>query len=152
MRLKADQECFTCDYCGSVDVPDTNAEGIRILDETATLSCPVCATALVHAAAAGLRLLYCKRCHGMLIAMSIFPEVVQDMKSRRECNGYVARPFEAQDLDRRIACPQCGRRMDTHLYGGGGNVIIDDCENCGLNWLDHGELDRIVRAPDREYV
>jgi Zn-finger nucleic acid-binding protein len=42
--------------------------------------------------------------------------------------------------------------MDTHLYGGGGNVIIDDCENCDLNWLDYGELDRIVRAPDREYV
>jgi Zn-finger nucleic acid-binding protein len=42
--------------------------------------------------------------------------------------------------------------MDTHLYGGGGNVILDDCENCGLNWLDYGELDRIVRAPDREYA
>jgi Zn-finger nucleic acid-binding protein len=42
--------------------------------------------------------------------------------------------------------------MDTHLYGGGGNVVIDDCERCGLNWLDHGELDRIVRAPDREYA
>ena len=42
--------------------------------------------------------------------------------------------------------------MDTHPYGGGGSVIIDDCENCALDWLDYAELDRIVRAPDREYA
>jgi Zn-finger nucleic acid-binding protein len=42
--------------------------------------------------------------------------------------------------------------METHPYGGGGNVIIEDCERCELNWLDHGELERIVQAPDREYA
>jgi Zn-finger nucleic acid-binding protein len=25
--------------------------------------------------------------------------------------------------------------------------VIDSCENCELNWLDHGELMRIARAP-----
>ena len=38
--------------------------------------------------------------------------------------------------------------MDTHFYNGPGNMIIDDCDTCELNWLDHGELMRIVRAPD----
>jgi Zn-finger nucleic acid-binding protein len=42
--------------------------------------------------------------------------------------------------------------MDTHPYGGPGNVIIDTCENCSVNWLDHGELQRIVRAPDSHYA
>ena len=152
MRLKADQECFTCAYCGTVEVPDANAEGIRVFDEPAALDCPVCATALVHAAGAGLRMMYCNRCHGMLISIGIFPAIVQDLKSHRETTGYVARPFEPRDLDRQLHCPQCGGRMDTHLYGGGGNIIIDSCEKCCLNWLDHGELDRIVRAPDRLYV
>jgi Zn-finger nucleic acid-binding protein len=41
--------------------------------------------------------------------------------------------------------------MDTHPYGGPGNVIIDDCERCEVNWLDYGELQRIVRAPERHY-
>ena len=41
--------------------------------------------------------------------------------------------------------------MDTHFYGGPGNVIIDDCSRCCVNWLDHGELMRIVHAPDRVY-
>ena len=51
-------------------------------------------------------------------------------------------------LDRSTKCPQCKQQMDTHLYGGPGNVIIDVCEACGLVWLDHGELERIVSAPD----
>jgi Zn-finger nucleic acid-binding protein len=151
-RLKADQVCFTCDYCSSIDVPDINADGIRVFDEPAELTCPVCTTGLMHAVAAGQRMLYCNVCHGMLISMGVFPVVIEDLKSQRASTAYNARPFDPRDLDRRLSCPKCGRQMDTHLYGGGGNVVIDDCENCGLNWLDYGELERIVRAPDREYV
>jgi Zn-finger nucleic acid-binding protein len=36
--------------------------------------------------------------------------------------------------------------METHFYGGGRNVVIDDCESCSLDWLDHGELRRIAAA------
>jgi Zn-finger nucleic acid-binding protein len=38
--------------------------------------------------------------------------------------------------------------METHSYCGPGNVVIDSCEPCSLNWLDHGELARIAQAPD----
>jgi Zn-finger nucleic acid-binding protein len=37
--------------------------------------------------------------------------------------------------------------MDTHYYAGPGNIVIDDCSFCHLNWLDYGELQRITRAP-----
>jgi Zn-finger nucleic acid-binding protein len=32
--------------------------------------------------------------------------------------------------------------------GGPGNVVIDTCERCRVNWLDSGELRRIAVAPD----
>jgi Zn-finger nucleic acid-binding protein len=152
MRLEADKEYLVCDYCSGIHYPELNAEGIRVLGEPSPLSCPVCAIPLVHAAAGGQRLLYCTRCHGTLISMGIFMAVVQDMRSRRETAAATTQPLNCKDLDRRINCPKCDRTMETHPYGGGGSVIIDDCENCGLNWLDYGELDRIVRAPDREYT
>jgi Zn-finger nucleic acid-binding protein len=41
--------------------------------------------------------------------------------------------------------------MDTHYYAGPGNIVIDDCGRCELNWLDAGELMTIVRAPDHSY-
>jgi hypothetical protein len=30
--------------------------------------------------------------------------------------------------------------MDTHVYGGPGNVVVDNCPRCAVKWLDHGEL------------
>ena len=36
--------------------------------------------------------------------------------------------------------------MDTHPYGGPGNIVIDNCAGCELNWLDYGELQRVGRA------
>jgi Zn-finger nucleic acid-binding protein len=36
--------------------------------------------------------------------------------------------------------------MLNHMYGGAGNVVIDTCETCQVNWLDSGELRRIARA------
>jgi Zn-finger nucleic acid-binding protein len=41
--------------------------------------------------------------------------------------------------------------MEAHFYGGPGNVVIDTCESCSLNWLDHGELARIAQAPASDY-
>jgi len=38
--------------------------------------------------------------------------------------------------------------MLAHVYGGPGNIVIDTCERCQLNWLDPGELRRIALAPD----
>jgi Zn-finger nucleic acid-binding protein len=41
--------------------------------------------------------------------------------------------------------------MATHFYEDPGNIIIDDCSRCSLNWLDYGDLMRIIRAPDHTY-
>jgi len=41
--------------------------------------------------------------------------------------------------------------MDTHFYAGPGNIVIDDCARCELNWLDAGELMVVARAPDHAY-
>ena len=84
---------------------------------------------------------------GMLIPMGVFIALVEELRAGDPGTMIAATP-DAHDLQRRLNCPHCHHRMDTHFYNGPGNVIIDDCDNCELNWLDHGELMRIVRAPD----
>jgi Zn-finger nucleic acid-binding protein len=42
--------------------------------------------------------------------------------------------------------------MLAHPYGGPGNLTIDTCERCGVNWLDPGELRRIAMAPDTPWI
>src|SRR5579862_8679111 len=144
MRLKQDAEFFTCEYCGNIHFPEPNADGVRVLGEAVPELCPLCSLALVKAAMSGHRFRYCEHCRGMLMVMDVFSEMVDDLRSRREATANPAHQPDWHDLDRRIRCPQCQTVMETHLYGGPGNVIIDDCEKCSLVWLDYGELDRIV--------
>jgi Zn-finger nucleic acid-binding protein len=151
MRLEPDKECLLCDYCGNIHFPETNEDGVRVLEEPSTRSCPICRIPLVHAAVAGQRILYCGRCRGMLIGMNVFMTIVQDLRSRRETSAHTVRPPDWNEINRRLPCPQCNQQMDSHPYGGGGGIIIQSCENCWLNWLDYSELERVVRAKDREY-
>jgi Zn-finger nucleic acid-binding protein len=152
MRLKEDADYLTCDHCGSMHFPEPNSDGVRVLGVSASVPCPACNVPLVHAAIKSHRIRYCERCRGMLIPMEEFVPTIEDLRSRRETAGDAVRQPEWKDLDRRRNCPQCGLEMQTHPYYGPGNVIIDTCEHCALNWLDYSELDRIVRAPDRQWV
>ena len=151
MRLEADKDYLVCDYCGNIHVGEPDSDGVRLLGEQAPESCPVCAVRLFHAALDGHRILYCRRCRGMLISMDIFAALVADLRSHGDTASQIVRPVDQAQLDKILRCPRCAHDMDTHVYGAGGNVVMNDCERCELNWLDHGELDRIVRAPDYHY-
>jgi len=147
MRLKPDMVSFRCDYCQSVYLPETGDDGVRVLGEPTDLACPICNIALVHAAIAKVRIVYCTGCHGMLIPMEVLPSLIDELQ---EPDGpiQVQPALDSQDLLRKINCPRCHKRMDTHPYAGPGNVVIDSCEPCSLNWFDRGELMHIVHAPD----
>jgi Zn-finger nucleic acid-binding protein len=153
MRLEAGEECLTCDYCKGIYFPQKDEDGIRVLGEAANASCPVCAIPLMHATIARERIRYCTRCRGMLIAMNTFLVLLQELHNEQPHSSFevVPRTHDPKELERKIDCPECHQRMDTHFYGGPGNVVIDDCSHCYLNWLDHNELMTIVRAPDRTY-
>jgi hypothetical protein len=103
---------------------------------------------LLHAALDGRRVFACTQCHGVLANMEVFVAAVDSL-----CGVFghpstpVARP-QPKELRRRIQCPNCHARMDTHVYGGPGNIVIDSCSRCHLNWLDYGELRRVIRGAD----
>ena len=148
MRLKPDEDSYKCDYCHSVYLPEKDDDGVRVLGDPTGESCPICTVPLVHAAIAKIRILYCTQCHCMLIPMPALQALIDELQAVQSGGALPQPPADAHDLDRKINCPQCHRRMDTHLYAGPGNVVVDSCEDCSLIWLDRGELMHIVRAPD----
>ncbi|PWU02645.1 MAG: hypothetical protein C5B51_20490 [Terriglobia bacterium] len=149
MRLDPSQEFFRCDYCKGTYTPEKNDDGVLIIGEASRLKCPVCNSFLANGVVAGHRILSCESCRGILVNMDAFVPLIQELRSRREGAAVIQDAADRKALDRRLQCPQCGRPMDTHFYEGPGNIILDDCSHCCLNWLDYGELGRIVRAPDR---
>jgi Zn-finger nucleic acid-binding protein len=145
--MQADGDSFKCGFCHTVVVPDKNDEGVRILSEAPGQACPVCSIPLMQASLASVPLLYCTQCKGMLISMDVFQTLIAAMQSQLG-SSVVQPPVDLDDLRRAIACPHCHHPMEAHSYAGPGNVILDSCENCSLNWLDHGKLARIAHAPD----
>lgn len=148
MHLKPEMDSFKCEYCQSVYFPEKDDDGVRVLGEPSEQACPVCKLPLMQAAIDKFRILYCTQCRGMLIPMGEFQVLIDDLQTLQR-DTMVQTAVTTEDLRRRIDCPQCHRAMEAHFYAGPGNVTIDSCETCALNWLDHGELMRIVHAPDQ---
>jgi len=148
LQLTEDDASLTCPYCGSLYTPPSSEDGVRVLGETSKLACPVCTFPLEEAALAGHRVRYCTHCMGMLVPMGDFVDLIAELHARRGGAGTVQPPINRNELQRHLVCPQCHQPMDTHVYEGPGNIVIDDCSRCFLNWLDKGELTKVGRAPD----
>jgi Zn-finger nucleic acid-binding protein len=148
MRIDSDRGVLVCDHCGGQQEPPALVEHLELLSETSTL-CPTCSTPLSNGRLEGHPLLCCARCFGMLIDMNRFATVIDVVRS---CEHRPLRSVSTRRQnpgDRILECPACGQPMAGHLYEGPGNLVIDSCERCLVNWLDPGELRRIAMAPDR---
>ncbi|HTW78194.1 MAG TPA: zf-TFIIB domain-containing protein [Terracidiphilus sp.] len=150
MRLATGDASMRCDYCKTVVVLPADDAGVHFLEEGVDgVNCPDCSIPLWDALLGGVKLSACKRCKGMLIPMSAFEPLIEEL--REKCTDpAIPSAADPADLRRKVDCPQCLRHMDVHFYMGGGGAIIATCENCEANWLDGGMLMRIVRAPHEE--
>jgi Zn-finger nucleic acid-binding protein len=150
MQIDRDRELLVCGHCGSQQEAPAVVERLEVLDE-ASSACPVCSTPLFMARLESHPLLLCTRCFGMLIEMSRFVAVIDVARALEQRALRTVPPRRQNPGDRHIDCPSCGQPMINHLSGGPGNVVLDSCERCRMNWLDAGELRRIGIAPDARH-
>lgn len=150
MRVETAKDCLECDYCKYIYFPQKDDEGVSVFPEKADESCPVCAVPLMHASLAKVRIEYCTHCRGMLISMGVFMTLIEELRAGQP-GTLVEPPPDPSELHHKLDCPHCHKPMDTHFYSGPGNVVMEACDQCELNWLDHGKLMRIVHAPDHSY-
>ncbi len=147
MRVDRERALFVCDYCGSEAVPPASDDGVLVLGESKQ-KCPVCAKSLSTGSLEQYDLLYCTECHGMLISMDDFQPLISTLREEQAAPAAFLAPRSEADARRTLHCPKCGKEMDDHPYGGGGNVNVDTCEACESIWLDRGELRKIASAAD----
>jgi Zn-finger nucleic acid-binding protein len=139
-----DDGTLVCAHCGST------GDG-KVLYDVDTIgasseSCPQCGTTLDDARIEGCPVRACPSCRGLLVEMQYFAALCDAVRARAFHSGVV--PSRRQQLGERVlSCPICKQSMLGHFYGGPGNLVLDTCEHCQVNWLDGDELDRIARAP-----
>lgn len=147
----ADGGSLVCGHCGSVDEQQALEERLEAFYDLETIGagsadCPNCAAALADARIEGCPVQYCSSCHGVLVEMKHFVTLSEAVRAR-EPRTRAALPRRQQPGERVLSCPICRQAMLSHVYGGPGNLVLDTCERCHVNWLDPGELRRIARAP-----
>lgn len=122
---------------------------IDFSSELAELPCPDCRTSLVHATAAGAKVIGCPTCRGLFLAGEDFALLVRSLRSAYRGPDVIPHPIDPDQAHPPRECPACAAVMDAHPYAGPGNAVIDACRECRMVWLDHGELQQIVQAPGR---
>jgi Zn-finger nucleic acid-binding protein len=150
MKPVPGRDYLYCEYCSSFAFPEPSRDGVVPLGKRGDAACPICSTALATAAAAEVRVLHCATCRGVLAEQEAFSTIVRLLRAEATGAPNPVRPVNREELEREIACPTCGRTMETHPYYGPGNVVIDNCARCEVVWLDYGELAAIRDAPGRD--
>jgi Zn-finger nucleic acid-binding protein len=147
MRIIRDKGLVVCDHCGHQQETAAVSEDLDVLSESSHM-CPVCATPLSHARLHGHPVLACGRCAGLLIEMNRFGRLIESVRANDVGSFRTSMPRQQQPGARTLPCPLCANPLLNHQYAGPGNVVLDSCERCLVNWLDQGELRRIALAPD----
>ena len=151
MTVFSTGDYFFCEYCGSYHFPKETRDRVKVLDQVAeNLRCPICEIPLVRAAIDRRQGYVCRRCQGFLINQTSFRKIVKHRRARAIGPPLPPKLLDREALKRRVSCPRCGEVMDTHPYYGPGNLVVDNCTNCSMIWLDRSELSTIVDAPGRD--
>lgn len=152
LELVDGRDHYRCGFCGTLSFPtdvEASADGVKPLGKAAGQMCPVCAIEMEHAAIDGARVRYCPGCRGVLADSETFSHVVRQRRSDYHGPDVTPAPLDRAQFDRRLNCPQCERPLETHVYYGPGNAVIDSCARCKLIWVDPGEIAAIETAPGR---
>jgi len=148
--LEAAGDTRHCALCGWWNFHDRDKD-IAVIGEPVGASCPVCDGPLLSAQIEEETVAQCATCGGFMAELESFQIIVARRRAQPTGGEITTKPFHAAELERAVSCPCCGQRMDTHPYGGGGNVVVNTCERCTLIWLDAGKLALIERHVPHVY-
>jgi Zn-finger nucleic acid-binding protein len=148
LKPRSTDDALVCEYCHNVFYAQKNDDGVVVLGESHDEPCPVCAIPLMNASLERAEIRYCNRCHGMLVPMNGFPEIIDALRERNP--GRVdSPPFDPEEMKRKLTCPHCHQPMTVDFYPAATNVVVGLCERCSLDWVDHGKMARIVDGARR---
>lgn len=144
----AGQEYHRCRFCDSlIQLEEVSVDRILPAGTGPDSGCPACARPLQTGLIEGCRVLYCESCFGVLLRNADFATIVRERAAQRaDAEPAEPRPIDPTAFERHLNCPSCSKTMDVHPYYGPGNIVVDTCADCGLIWLDHGELTRVERT------
>jgi len=110
--------------------------------------CPRCKGELRTRAVGATSVIECGACGGLWLAHATFEGLCQRTDEgklvSRSMPAAQVRRAEVADSVAYLPCPTCKQLMNRKNYGGASGVILDVCREHGV-WLDHAELEKVMR-------
>lgn len=130
--------------------PRLQPDGASLTDTVTDFHCPVCDDQQLQVATLdATQACCCPECFGLLVDSQSLGQLISYRRAHYDGPDDTPTLMDQQALAQQIYCPTCREFMQTHPYYGPGNLVINSCSTCQLNWLDAGELSGIIRAPGR---
>ncbi|MEL7498715.1 MAG: hypothetical protein AAFN77_13995 [Planctomycetota bacterium] len=153
MTQRHNQDYLVCETCRVYQFPtsiESSVDPIVPSGRTIEFQCPSCAVDLeVGILHDMIDVCFCNQCRGYVIDSPSFHPLVHELRSHYSGEADQPSPLDPKELDRVVQCPTCLDSMQTHPYYGPGAVVINSCSGCKINWMNHGELALIMRAPGK---
>lgn len=140
---------MTCESCNYI-VDAISDDEITLTGRELEFFCPICFDQNLQVATLqDSQVCACPCCHGFLIDSVSLGALIGALRANYKGADDRPKMMDRSELATKFNCPTCFEPMYTHPYHGPGNVVLNSCSLCQLNWLDAGELSKIVRAPGR---
>ena len=122
--------------------------GFGMADVHNTINCPACGTEMrkIFISEVGINVDIClDGCGGIYFDNREFQHFDEPHEELDEIIQTAENSTFSANVDENAVriCPVCGSNMVKNHTSVNGDVVIDDCYNCGGKFLDHGELTKI---------
>ena len=116
-------------------------------DTSEVINCPACGKEMtkIFRSEGGVNLDICLNgCGGIFFdnrELKKFDEYTENIEELKKAINN--KTFEKTDESQIRICPVCRTNMVKNSVSVKGNIIIDECYNCGAKFFDHGELTKM---------
>lgn len=113
--------------------------------------CPRCTKSLDETELFGVEILRCPDGCGLIVEQRcMIPLTTAIARDSLDCiDPHLAIPHAPHDPDQKAVCPGCRGPMQTFGYLESRYAHLDRCSACAVVWIDHDELETVVRLNAR---
>ena len=108
------------------------------------MNCPVCDNPLVILELNNVEVDHCTYCHGLWLDGGELEILLENSSHKNELLASFI--VDNKNIEKKLKCPICRKKMEKVICGKGKNIVIDKCRLQHGLWFDKGELEQLLES------
>lgn len=108
------------------------------------MNCPVCDNPLIILELNNVEVDHCTHCHGLWLDGGELEILLENSSHKNELLASFI--VDNKNIEKKLKCPICSKKMEKVICGKDKNIIIDKCRLQHGLWFDKGELEQLLES------